>query len=247
MKTKTIIALAGIAITARAGAINCGARDAGRDLGYNAYTYSSSYISGDTAQRCNKISYFYFFNDSSSSTNNSNLCPTELTRTLTVIEYIPDAYSSSIANSNKQLGSGINPVYGYQSCDTCVSGYNKILLARIEDNDTGRFSLIYGCGKCKETTWEDISEYMQSSDTCKTIDGNPTTEYRCANGFYGAPSSATAPCTTCPPLLGNTGPSAWGTSDAGDNTQITDCYLESGTYKDTTGTFKITSDCYYKI
>lgn len=243
MKTKLIIAIFGIAVTTHANAIPCGP-EATSFLGYSGY--QSTYISHSYLNRCNNMKYMYFFKTSSSSTDASNLCPSEHTKTLTLTEYIIDP-DSSIASNNARLGS-VDSIYYYETCITCKSGYTQVLLARIDDEDTGAFYDIYGCGTCQGENWttSESSYAIENRKVCYTADGSPTTEYRCAAGFYGTGANGNSSnCSKCPPVSGPTGPSCWGTSDAGYNTDITDCYLTPGTCTDMTGTFKINDYCDY--
>ena len=62
--------------------------------------------------------------------------------------------------------------------------------------------------------------------------------YRCVAGAYGNPSASNkTACAPCP---------SPGTSAAGSTSQ-SDCYIPAGTTgSDSTGTYKYTSNCYYK-
>ena len=62
--------------------------------------------------------------------------------------------------------------------------------------------------------------------------------YRCVAGAYGSPSASNkTACAPCP---------SPGTSAAGSTSQ-SDCYIPAGTTgSDNTGTYKYTSNCYYK-
>ncbi len=75
-------------------------------------------------------------------------------------------------------------------------------------------------------------------EICGKLLVNGTKSYRCADGYYGtAAPSGTSGCTKC------TSP---GTSDAGNNSAITKCYIPKNTTgSDTTGTYIYTTDCYY--
>ena len=60
----------------------------------------------------------------------------------------------------------------------------------------------------------------------------------CAAGYYGEPwGSGNAGCQPCPYN---------GTSDPGNNENITDCYLATGTHTDNRGTFALTNMCYWQ-
>lgn len=80
----------------------------------------------------------------------------------------------------------------------------------------------------------------QDSYTCKAVEvtNQPELEYGCAANYYttAASPSASMTCLPCP----SSGKSAIG------NTAITGCYVPANTpLRDSTGTYKYTSDCHY--
>lgn len=236
-KSIYIVGLIGTITTNVASAIDCDIRQHTYSQGYETNIYQSEYIS--EPGRCQTFNYYYFYQ---SGTN--NICLVDYTRNINVTVYIA---SSADNTMNRQiLGTSHDPIYGYTSCKTCTSGYHLVKLATLTDTNTGSSAYyeVYGCGKCTGTDWQTDSSdaSRETRNTCSSIDATPTKESRCAEKFYGNGST----CNVCPPITGQTGPSGWGYSVAGENTAITDCYLEPGTYTDTTGTFKIQSDCPYK-
>lgn len=60
------------------------------------------------------------------------------------------------------------------------------------------------------------------------------TVYSCASGFYGTATATSQECHECPD---------GGTSEPGDNAEITKCYSTGG--KDAAGDYKFEPDCYY--
>lgn len=80
---------------------------------------------------------------------------------------------------------------------------------------------------------------LNANCTCSA--GTTVLGYYCQAGYYGSRTSNGAPtCTQCPSLG-----TATGTSVAGQNTSIENCYIKPGNYSDTTGSFKITDNCNY--
>ncbi|MBQ7289441.1 MAG: hypothetical protein IJW84_00895 [Alphaproteobacteria bacterium] len=102
--------------------------------------------------------------------------------------------------------------------------------------------------RCWDSGWEYYStgvEVEYSGRTCQANGscGGGTTAYRCASGYYGYSSSGVPTCTSC----ATTGFSN-ATSIAGDNSNITKCYLPVASYMDTVGTFDITGTyCNYSL
>ncbi len=109
-----------------------------------------------------------------------------------------------------------------------------------------------GCSNCTTGAWVNIGTGYQRQQVanCECNTCNKYYRYRCAAGYYGSSSNGTSGCTQCPTWSGVYTTSSKttlvrGTSAAGA-TAITGCYVRSGTYYDTTGTFKIGSNCQYK-
>ena len=125
------------------------------------------------------------------------------------------------------------------SCKTCIDGSVPSLIT----SSYGGCNISYAiCGQvcpqsCSNLAWADAGTGYQvrcniSSYTC---------EYRCADNYYGSPSSALAGCTVCPSSGGVAGQSV-----AGDNSTITRCYIPSGTsFSDSTGSGTYTANCYW--
>ena len=104
------------------------------------------------------------------------------------------------------------------------------------------------CADVGWTTYATGVEYMASGRSCPTSGADSactggTTSYRCMSGYYGYSSSGVPTCTSC----ATTGFSN-ATSIAGDNSDITKCYLPVASYMDTVGTFDITGTyCNYSL
>lgn len=81
-------------------------------------------------------------------------------------------------------------------------------------------------------------------------DSTRTKKYTCAQGEYAysydsSRNNAIEECTPCPGLTGTDGYNH-ATTDFPNAGTITSCYAPAGTYKDKTGIFKFSQDCYYK-
>ena len=137
---------------------------------------------------------------------------------------------------------------GVESCMTCESGYTKVSKSTVLNCGGSTLNASYNTclltcttSNCKsDTSWSSYGTGYQrkanrscsDSTTCKT-----TYSYRCAAGYYGSSSNGTSGCSPCP---------SGGTSSAG-TTSATGCYIPSGTTgSDSTGTYKYTSNCYWK-
>lgn len=114
---------------------------------------------------------------------------------------------------------------------------------------------------CTDTTWTTVNTAYQQRTVCDA-NCNPKTEYQCAPGYYGNPTSTSSGCVKktccdqgyypdsnntcqkCPSIPGSSAPTTQGQNCAG----ITGCYLLAGSYTDSTGTFTLTSNgCFYKL
>lgn len=103
------------------------------------------------------------------------------------------------------------------------------------------------CDNCESTDWIQNSNGGESrtnatcnTSTCKC---SKRIETRCSTGYYGSGMSivGSTPCTKCPSSGGIAG-----SSIAGSNKKITDCYIPANTsMTDGTGTYTYTSNCYY--
>lgn len=159
-----------------------------------------------------------------------------------------------------------------RTCNTCNSGYTRTQETTTVTTCTGNITYYY-CkssgssgggdgGDGGDTGDGEITDCAHLCDDCTSrlsiwmgVLGSPgyeskttkrcgpltkcecvsNTEYRCAAGYYGTSYfSGTKGCTKCP---------GDGTSLAGSNTKITDCYMTGGS--DDTGTFTYTPNCYY--
>lgn len=135
-------------------------------------------------------------------------------------------------------------VYGMyaSTCNTCNFGWE-----RVQTNGTMSGGCTYtyykcersctGCTNCTgDADWSAHSTGYQKkvNKTCSCNTCSTSTAYRCAAGYYGSSTNGTSGCTACP---------SGGTSVAGSNTTITNCYATSGS--DSTGSYTFTSNCYY--
>ena len=132
-------------------------------------------------------------------------------------------------------------------CRTCMSGYKHEFVGPISFSDcTNTISYrtcptkCAGCTNCvSDSNFSSYSAGYQrkATRTCDCETCRTTYSYRCAAGYYGSSSNGTSGCSPCP---------SGGTSSAG-TTSATGCYIPSGTTgSDATGTYKYTSNCYWK-
>lgn len=92
--------------------------------------------------------------------------------------------------------------------------------------------------ECDDSDWKSCV----GGSNVQICDKDGWQNYRCPGGTYGAPTTCHTSCSKCP--MADTWPVL---SKEGNNDKITSCYIfPSITYTDTTGTFKVTANCYYK-
>ena len=84
--------------------------------------------------------------------------------------------------------------------------------------------------------------YEATDGSCSCVVPNSkASQYRCAAGYYGNPTSCTSGCTACPSdAYGN-----YGTTAGGAKT-VSECYIPSGQpFSDATGSGTYTNKCSY--
>lgn len=103
------------------------------------------------------------------------------------------------------------------------------------------------CDDCESTEWvkgiNGIETRTQATCNTMTCKCTKLMQIRCSTGYYGSGMSivGSSPCTKCPSSGGIAG-----SSIAGSNKKITDCYIPANTsMTDGTGTYTYTSNCYY--
>lgn len=156
----------------------------------------------------------------------------------------------------------INPIYS-KCCsgNMCIEGIGGIGISCkecVSNADCGEVTpVIPECPKeCPNTDWTLVDSNIalpgvpQYEVQCNTNTLPWTCDYRCHSGSYGNPTSSSDGCYACPrtdALISGAMVSSWneGSSKSGA-TKITDCYMPVGSYKDDTGTYKISEECYYK-
>lgn len=143
--------------------------------------------------------------------------------------------------------------YGTQkllSCKTCPTNYTLTTKRVITDScGTKTFNTCVQdsspcdgtCTNCTSDTRWSISRFdtgveSRTTKTCNTSTCKclSSTEYRCTNGYYGTATAASNNCVECP---------GSGSSLAGSNDSITNCFVTSG--KDGTGAYDYEPFCYY--
>ena len=113
---------------------------------------------------------------------------------------------------------------------------------------------------CTETSWTTVNTAYQQRKVCDA-NCNAKTEYQCAPGYYGNPTSTSSGCVKktccnqgyypdsnntcqkCPSISGSSAP----TTPGQNCRDITNCYLPAGGYTDETGTFSISGSCFYQL
>lgn len=191
--------------------------------------------------------------------SSSNPCQT-FNATIDGQIYCMEASSSTSANCNQSTGvaastlaskycSNYKGVAGYGTrcvVVACQSGYV------VNDARTACTSTGYSCGAgytgtatgpnnagCTECTSAPTGATYTTAGSCA---------WECSSGYY---KSSTSTCSRCPnsSTLGYTNSAltgyTYGTTATSGATAITECYLEPGTFYDSTGTFDLTDKCSY--
>lgn len=154
--------------------------------------------------------------------------------------------------------------FGVTSMAKCCSGTRCVTCAAANENNKSCLT-DFDCGgggvascpdECPNADWTDVSTTgiafvgnptYQTRCQINLLTNTGTCQYQCGSGSYGSPTSSSSGCSRCPERDGKPGISfsvSYGESAAGSK-NITDCYMAAGDYKDSTGTYKITDDCYY--
>ncbi len=160
----------------------------------------------------------------------------------------------------------------YTGCATCPSGYSKetdtytdtdsgcsITYTKCTNNSTGTCcsSSCFGLPRYEATDTDGYER--QSTRTCNETtcqcEYQPTNTYRCATGYYGTaltqismtggPTTLTG-CEECPKYIAYMGVRIPTTSQPGNNSNVSDCYVPAHTQiKDPFGTYEYVEDCHY--
>lgn len=176
-----------------------------------------------------------------------------------------DGYTNACTYDNGRI-------IGVASCYSCKSGYDLVTRSSgitacsqydydiYDSSGEVNYYSYTQCEKncsssnCKSDDWVKLREgydtrtYRSCSTTGAGGTCNASTQYRCAKGYYGTTSNGTSGCTQCPPVDDKLSTKQYGTTSTGGKFVKTDCYVEPGTYYDTTGTFKVSGgNCSYKL
>ncbi len=140
------------------------------------------------------------------------------------------------------MGTEFMNLYGDMLIDLYLSGMEPIQICitiGVCEDDSG----CTGCTNCtSDVNWAagNTGYQFKVSRSCDCNTCIESTAYRCASGYYGTSTNGTSGCSQCPSSGGING-----MSDAG-STEITSCYLPSGTTgSDSTGSWTYTDNCYY--
>ena len=146
--------------------------------------------------------------------------------------------------------------YCFYSCDICDAGYTRysvdvsVLTYNCKNISVQAYNCKCECSNCSDTaSWTNKGTgYQQrTKKTCSCSTGSAvcstSTVYRCAVGYYGTTTNGTSGCTQCPtPSESSAGASS--TSNAGNNSSISRCYIpESTSYSDGTGKYAFECNC----
>lgn len=138
----------------------------------------------------------------------------------------------------------------YTHCTACSSGYK--ITSQIHSTYCPSITLqsctpCSGCTNCSSKDWtsDTTNPIYQEKITasCDQCSGQctKTKSYRCIAGYYGKPTNTSSGCYICP-----THDNSAGTSTAGSNSTMTQCYKNSSiTSTDTTGSYTFTNQCLY--
>lgn len=160
--------------------------------------------------------------------------------------YSDYCYGSETSSSKKVYSCNIcSSGYKIQSGSVSVSGCSNTITANTCVQDCT------GCTDCSTTSWtaSSIGYQERTYATCNCNTCTKTTQYRCAAGYYGNPTTGTSGCTLCPSsgIYSNSGLTTLisATSAAGSTTK-TSCYIPSGTtFYDATGSGEYDGNSYY--
>lgn len=136
------------------------------------------------------------------------------------------------------------------TCEECETGWSLLLEQELSVAGCSNTYTYKTCSKdliiddcnsdnCKsDLLWSfpgEGADYMTKTNrSCKFGRCKEVEVYSCAYGYYGTVTETSQECAACPD---------GGTSEPGDNAEITKCYSTGG--KDAMGDYKFEPDCYY--
>lgn len=155
--------------------------------------------------------------------------------------------------------SGSNQGVKIYSCQKCETGYDieytsdAITIPLCGSWSANKCVKCNGCSNCTSSDWTTVKTGYQShtNKTCNCNTCNSSISYRCANGYYGTPTSTESGCERCPQAGSRTLPNGmtvivYGTSTAGQNYTSTLCYISTtSSFTDTSGAYQYTQQCNY--
>lgn len=176
----------------------------------------------------------------------------------------PYGYHCSVNDQvlGRVVTAGEDLYIGIMDCTSCPSGFvlSEQYINPTESDIGCGYPITLCCSDnvgqtCGTVGWQYYSEgveayYNQGTYNCDGECKQTVSQYRCAAQWYGSGNS----CNPCPSATsfyagasGTTVPSIsnnYVSSETG-TTSIYDCYVRSGTYHDTYGTFRYATDCMY--
>ncbi len=148
--------------------------------------------------------------------------------------------------------------YGVATCNTCDSGYDRraaTIMIPGCSNSVEYYTCVEQCNGCSNCTsdaaWSAHTAGYEKKviRTCNCNTCQAATTYRCAAGYYGTPDRYVyTGCQRCPGLKNAAGDTVYGHSTAGENENITDCWIDGadGPFGDNSGMYDITTPaCIY--
>ncbi len=167
--------------------------------------------------------------------------------------FIPQPTGCGTNYTKKCYKASSGHIMGFADCSSCI---NSAWERTSVQTTCGSMIMTYykccqQCTNCtSDTTWRVAttaqgllknSHQQKTTRTCNCGTCEESTQYRCAAGYWGNPTSISDTCERCPKNDG-----VYGTNIAGSNTTITSCYIKAGaSMNDDGGTYNFTTDCPY--
>lgn len=185
--------------------------------------------------------------DASTLTPTLGLCTQIDCNTANFTPMVPTACGTNYTLTCYQTSAG--HIMGFADCHSCINSSYEL---NIKSTTCGSRTYTYKtccpvCADCtSDTTWRNVtlkpSHQQKTTRSCDCGTCVETTQYRCAPGYYGNPTTISGTCTRCPPNDG-----AYGTTDYAGSTAIDSCYIKKDVPMTNDGnTYVFTENCPYK-
>lgn len=140
--------------------------------------------------------------------------------------------------------------------NTASSSWNAVtsVCSNVSSMISGLYTCVAKtCTDCtSDTNWTNAATtgyQKKTTATCNAGVCTKTTEYRCAQGYWGSSTNGTSGCTECDKWTGVYTNSSMTTQSAGycsaGTTARTGCFIIPTTLYDASGTFDLSNVCYY--